>query len=184
VTNNTLPTRVKFLLCDDVRAEADAKLTIVGLYADDKIIVNTALNPAPIAAPSLPLPRGLPVYGVPQLAIASIVLDGIGTYPALGEFRDPKGNVIIRIVLGDALLVIGKTATLIVKGGTFPVTQFGTYKFVLTLGTTDFSFDFEILAGSSISGTTASPSLQPVRKGRAKKGKKKRKMKRSGTSVS
>jgi hypothetical protein len=102
----------------------------------------------------------------------------IGTHPARGEFRGPSGNLIAQIALGDAVLIAGKTATIIVKGGPFPVIQFGPYKFVLTLGGTNFSFDFEILAGPSISGTTASLPLQAVRKGHAaKRGKKKGKKK-------
>jgi hypothetical protein len=44
-----LPTRVKFLLCDDVRAESSGKITLVGLYPDDKILVQ--INPAIASQP-------------------------------------------------------------------------------------------------------------------------------------
>jgi hypothetical protein len=160
---------VKFLLCEDVRPEADGKLTIIGLYADDRMIVNVTPGVAP------PPPAGVPIYGVPQLAIASIVLDGVGTYPAGTEILDPTGGSMGKVAMGDAVLSAGKTATLAIKSGPFPVARFGSYKFVLTLGPATFSFDFEILAGPG-SGlvTVQTPPPQTI-----KKAKKKSKVKRT-----
>lgn len=148
MTGPVPPSRVRFFLCDDVRAETDGKITLVGFYPDDKIIVNQlpAANTGPV------------LVAIPQLAIAAIVMDGVGTLLSpSGEVTDPLGKLVSRATLGAAVLVAGKTYSIVIKGNMFPVPHFGRYEFKLTLDKTTFSFPFDIQAGPTFTGVPLIP---------------------------
>ena len=129
---------VKFLLCDDARPEASGKLTLIGLYPDDKIIVQSNLAQAALPAN---------IAAISQLAIVAIIFDGSGSFPMRASIVGPKGHAVTTMPLGSPSLNAHAPSIVILQGGSFPVAEYGRYTCTLSIGKTDFPFHFEILAG-------------------------------------
>jgi hypothetical protein len=141
MTKMVLPTRVKFLLCDDVRAESSGKLTLIGLYPDDKILVQQ--NPALTNQPGWP--AGM-VAVLNQLAIVCVAFGGDGTFPASATITGPSGVPLSTMPLGTAIFQPNTPATMALQGGLFPVAQYGQFKCTLTIGKSSFHYTFDVIA--------------------------------------
>jgi hypothetical protein len=159
MSKSILPSRAKFLLCDDVRAETNGKITVVGLYPDDKILVNLI--------PGLPsLPGTVAVLN--QIAIVCMLFDGDGMFPASATITGPSGLKLPSVMLGNPTFKPGTSATIVLNsGGAFPVPSYGHYKCVLTVDKQDFLFQFEIAAGPG-AATPARPAAPVKKKSRRK----------------
>jgi hypothetical protein len=129
-----VPTSVRFLLCDDARAEASGKITIVGLYPDDKIVVQLGQQ----------TPTGL-AAALSQLSFVCILNDGDGTFPASAMITGP-GISLPKMSLGSPTFKRGEHTTIILQGGQFLVPQFGKFACTLTIGVVDHRFPFEIIS--------------------------------------
>jgi hypothetical protein len=153
------PSRVKFLLCDDARAESSGKLTLVGLYPDDKILVQQ--NPAvPIQPPGV-------VALLNQLAIVCILFDGDGVFPASATITGPSGLKLADMPLGTPTFKAGAPGIMALQCGLFPVAQLGQYTCTVTVGKSDFRFPFYFLAGPA--PTASVPTAPTKKKSRRKK---------------
>ncbi len=128
------PRSVKFLLCDDARAEASGKITLVGLYPDDKIVVQLGQQ----------TPPGV-VAALSQVSFVCIVTDGDGAFPASAIITGPGINL-SKMSLGSPTFKRGEHTTIILQGGQFLVPQFGKFACTLSIGGVDHKFPFEIIS--------------------------------------
>jgi hypothetical protein len=140
-----LPNRVKFLLSDDIREETHGKMTVVGLYADDKIFVAQSA-----------LPQG--VVTVMNLALTCMMFGGAGSFPLKAQITGPAGQTIANIT-GTQDFVPGAIGTLVLRGSPVVLPQFGAYRFELTLQRKVFSYSFEVLAGPAPGLQTAAAGV-------------------------
>ena len=153
------PKRVKFLLCDDVRGEQSGKITLVGLYPDDRIYVHVQPNVTQqFAAPA-------PVAVLNQLAVVCLVFGGDGALATSAVISGPGSQPIPPMDLGSPIFKPGSVATIGLQGGLFRVDQFGKYTCTLTIHGATFSYDFEILAGPApwMAAAPAAALAAPVR---------------------
>jgi hypothetical protein len=159
------PSSVKFLLCDDVRSEANGKLSLIGLYPDDKIYV--------LSSPNVPgQPSAMPgfVAVLNQLAVVCLAFGGVGVFPASAKITGPSGQAFSTMLLGNPTFTHGATSTIALQGGLFPVQSYGRYTCTLTIGAVDFTFGFDILAAPAPTAlpppaavTAATPSTTTAR---------------------
>jgi hypothetical protein len=133
------PKNVRFLVSDDLREETNGKMTVIGLYADDKIWV----LPSPIGmAP----PQGF-VAALPQLCIGCIFLDGSGRYDVKALITSPSGTKMVDQIF-DQTFISGQTSTIGIRGNNLLFPEFGKYKCEFTVGNANvFRHDFELLQG-------------------------------------
>ena len=145
------PNSVKFVLSDDIREEAHGKMTIVGLYADDKIFVEMK--------PAVPLPPG--IVTVVNLSIACMMFGGAGNFNIKAEITGPAWQPITQIN-GTQDFIPGATATFVLKGAPIALPQYGAYLCKITVQQKVFSYTFEVWPGPPASLTAATA----VRRGR------------------
>ena len=104
----------RFILCDDVRREANNKLIIIGMYQDDKIIITGKLP-----------------YRHPML---SLFVQCEGEFKK-GEIsyiiKDPANNIVLQT---EPILVkgSGKKTSFIANIGQFEFTDFGEYNVTIS----------------------------------------------------
>jgi len=154
-----LPQTVRFLLCDDVRPEATGKVSIIGLYPADVIMVRNMDGQVP--------PEGL-VTVLGQIAIACLALNGNGTYTAGVAITGPSGQNMLSGSLGEFTLARDRNATLIVQSTNLAVPEYGKYTLILTIGKREYPFEFNIVqAPDSI--VTPHVSAAPKKAKRTKK---------------
>lgn len=130
--------KVNFLICEEVRAELNNKITVVGLYAGDVIVILNERRPEgmPPDTPS----------GLDRLTILAII-----TEAAEGEL-DLKGNLINStgevdqegIPLGKAIARNGLSNTVLIEMKPFIVKEPGIFTFELFVNEEKFIFPFEI----------------------------------------
>jgi hypothetical protein len=129
------PKGSRFYLCDDVRPEATGKLTLVGLYPDDKILAQTPLNQ-----------QGTPgIVVISQMAIVCVLFDGDGIFDVTTTLKGPMGQSIANMILKNATFIPLKPLVLIMPNQQFPLSGFGQYTMTVEVGAATFRFDFEIL---------------------------------------
>lgn len=133
---NVLPKRVNFLLADQIREEAGGKLTIIGLYANDEIIL---LGDLPEE-----LPIGLQGLALPALSILVQLKDGIGNYNGEAQVIDPNGKPLIIPAKLTISLKENVWSNLIVPFVPFPLPKFGLYTFELKLDNKKYKYTFTI----------------------------------------
>lgn len=133
---NVYPTHVQFLIADGVRQEQGSKLTVLGFYAGNSILLNEPL-------PSV-IPDGFKGIAIPSVTMIVNILDGQGLFKCSVEVFRPSGKVIGK---GLELQVEKKkdaAATLLVPMQPFPVSEFGIYRTVLKLNTRKYEFKFKV----------------------------------------
>lgn len=162
---NHVPAKAKFYLCDDVREEALGKMTLVGLFADDKVFVHLQNG--------MPAPPPGAVALIGHIAIACVLFDGEGSFPVHADLFRPSGQQVGYLSAPQLTFKTGTTATFVLKGPNFPVHEYGKYSCKVFVDTTVFPFDFEILQGPSLPvGPGASLSSPPTLSGSAVKKKR------------
>lgn len=154
-----LPTRERalFVLCEDVRSEAYGKVSFMGTFIGDRIVVHE--NPE---APKLSQDvAGSPkIVGVlEQLAIAVVLRDGAGEFQINLAMRSPSGKVVMRPMSGKIVSAVNSPATLVLKGYNIPIVEFGEYEAHLSIAGTEMAFPFTIVSGPPIANVGR---LQPA----------------------
>ena len=129
---------VKFLLCEDIREEIRSKLSVMGLYAGDRIDVH---------GPS-PLPDGKGVAVLHSLGIAAILRGKPGTFDVDLKITGPKGESVGQGKFADTKITRDGVATLILRLPNFVVPAFGTYQASYSVQKQSMVFEFDILAAS------------------------------------
>ncbi len=79
-----LPKQARFLLAEAIRDEAAGKVSLLGLYSTDEVVVQ---GPLPAV-----VPEGMHGVALQSLAILVIFVDGYGEFHVKFEFYDPDGK--------------------------------------------------------------------------------------------
>lgn len=130
---------VKFVLCEDVRMEANQKLALLGVFPADSI---TVLGPKAPAG-------GAGVAQLASLGFLVMLKDFAGSFDARLRIADPDGNFAFDEAMGKVELESRGNATLAWKAQGFVVPKFGVYRAELMLDDRAYPFEFEIVEGSA-----------------------------------
>jgi len=130
--------KLKFLLADEVRAELSGKQTIIGLYADDVLVVNDMERPA-----GVPPDAPIAIDRLSFLVNISHVSVGVHNYRA--QIVSPAGVMHGQeILMGEAKTEKGKSHTLILEAKPFVLAGEGIYKLDFYIDNIPHSFPFEV----------------------------------------
>ena len=126
---------VQYILCEDVRKEAEGKLSLLGVFLANRIFVTVAESsehsPGPVALLS-------------SLAVVATFRGGVGKFKTKFEIFSPGSEVVVQGTLGEVDLDRGDTSTAIFKINGFQVPEFGTFLARFTIGTEVYDFNFSI----------------------------------------
>jgi hypothetical protein len=132
-----LPSKAKFFLSDDLREEARGKMTLVGLYPDDKMYVEMATQGT--------VPPGV-VAVLSQLTVSCVMFGGAGRFSTDSEIKAPTGQVLVKLA-GDQDFNANGTSTLVFRGTSVAIPAYGTFSCTVKVGTKKFLYVFAIVAG-------------------------------------
>lgn len=129
--------KVNFLLAEDVRPEVSNKLTILGLFPGEVVILQKGARPEGV-------PEDAPA-GLERLAILVTISDTEGPHKYKGRVVEPSGELYKpEIELGNGISQKGFSHTVIVALRPFIVKQPGIFHFEFFVDDEIFSFPFEI----------------------------------------
>lgn len=132
--------KVKFLLAEEVRPELSGKQTVIGLFADDVLIVGDPSQPKEALSSEIP-------FGIDRLTFLINVTDAEeGPYQFKARILDPSGQDHgPEIILGDAVMIEkGTSKTFILEAKPFMIKEKGVYQYVFLANDKPYSFPFEI----------------------------------------
>jgi hypothetical protein len=134
---NVYPKNINFLLADAVRREEGGKLTLLGFYSGDTVLLKDTLPQV--------IPEGMEGLALPGLTIVATVRDGHGSFNCGIHLIGPNGKALGKVVDGMKL-VKGKdtSANLLVPIQPFPIPEFGIYRVLLQLNKHEFEFKFRV----------------------------------------
>jgi hypothetical protein len=133
-----------FVLCDDVRQEVHDKITIIGAYLNDELIVLSS----GIAQPTPKLPDGIEAV-LDSLALVVSCPVKPGEVRRLSMFT-PGGKVHGTFEFPqDEKSAKAGTGVLAFRTRGFPVPEFGRYRVELRVGEKEYQYSFSILDGRS-----------------------------------
>jgi len=128
--SKTPPTngRLQFLVCEQVREEANGKHTLLGFFPGEEIKL--------LAAP--------PVFI--QLALMFIFKDGVGAFDVAFDMEVPgPTQPFPRQQLGSISIIAGKTAVFSLNMQAFPVQSIGEHKVRLQLDREQYARSFTVV---------------------------------------
>lgn len=130
--------KVNFLLAEEVRPEANNKISVLGLFAGDIVIMIKGVRPEGV-------PEDTP-GGLERLAILSIISDAPeGLLKFKGRLIEPSGELSRpEFALGEATTKKGFSHTVIVELKPLIVKKPGIFRFEFFVDEEMFSFPFEI----------------------------------------
>ena len=139
--------KVKFLIAEEVRPEAEGKLTVIGLYSGDTIILIKKDLP-----PDLPEKVEI-IPAIERLAILATVGDTPkGVHKFKGRIVDPSGAEHKPVMnLGEAAIEKGTFHNVLVEIKPFVTKIEGVYHFEFFVDDDMFDFPFEIRERVSVS---------------------------------
>lgn len=141
--------KVNFLIAEEVRPEVNGKMTILGLFAGDIILLVKGARPEGVAADT-------PV-GLERLAILVIIGETEGEHKFKGKLVEPSGELYkSELALGEATLKKGFNHTIIVELKPFIVKQEGIFNFEFFVDDQKFTFPFEIRERNQLNGESTS----------------------------
>lgn len=134
---NVYPKNIHFLLADAVRQEEGGKLTVLGLYSGDAVLLK---DPLPQV-----IPEGMEGLALPGLTIVALVRDGHGSFSYDVRLFRPDGIALGKGADGMRLDKAKETpASLLVPIQPFPIPGFGTYRVVLLLNKHEYEYKFRV----------------------------------------
>lgn len=146
------PKTIQFLLADAVRQEQGGKVTVLGLYSGDSVVLQDVLPKE--------FPEGMNGLALACLTILAIVRDGQGRFDCNLHLFGPTGTELGK-GLNSVILDKQKDApvNLIFPIQPFPIPDFGNYRIALWINKHEYEFKFKV--------THADPGvvLPKVRKG-------------------
>lgn len=130
--------KVKFIVAEEVRPEASNKISILGFYAGDVIVMLKKERPAGV-------PQDMP-EGFERLAILATINDAPeGIHKFKGRLIEPSGQVYApESALGEAAIPKGFSHVVVVELKPFIVKQPGTYTYEFFVDEEMFKFPFEV----------------------------------------
>lgn len=131
--------KINFILAEEFRAEMGGKQTVLGLYPDSTILLESR---AELKPSDLELPEG-----IERLAFLFNISDASqGTHKFKGQIIDPSGNPHgPEMPLGEAEILKGTSRSLIIETKPFLLKGKGTYQFNFYVDDVLYSFPFHIL---------------------------------------
>lgn len=163
------PKDVRFLLADAVRQEQGGKLSLLGFYPGNLVILQGEL------------PKDLrenELFGIPSLGLVFLIMDGQGDFKARIDIQQPNGK---RVGLGAALDTkkkSGVTHTITVPLTPFPIDALGTFKVSITFDGRAHHFAF-VVRHSDPKATLPPRRAEPLSTSTSRAGKKSTKGRRS-----
>lgn len=134
---NVYPKNIQFLLADHVRQEEGGKLSLLGFYSGDAVLLK---GPLPEE-----IPEGMEGIALPGLTIVAVVRDGHGSFNSAIHLYGPNGKELGEGVKGHALdKAKDGTANLLVPIQPFPIPEFGMYRVLLELGKHEYEYRFRV----------------------------------------
>lgn len=134
---NIYPKDVRFLLADAVRQEQGGKLTVLGLYSGDSVLLN---DPLPKV-----FPEGKQGFALHGLTILVTICDGQGHFDCSIHLFGPDRKELGK---GANRLEVNKekdaSANLIFPMEPFLINGFGIYRFALQLNKHEYEFKFSV----------------------------------------
>lgn len=164
---NVYPKDIQFLLADHVRQEEGGKLSLLGFYSGDAVLLK---GPLPEE-----IPEGMEGIAIPGLTIVAVVRDGQGIFNSAIRLYGPNGKELGEGVKGQKLdKRKDGTANLLVPIQPFPISGFGMYRVLLELGTHEYEYQFRVghLDPSVVFPTVAKGKKLSPPKGKPTLGKK------------
>ena len=130
--------RIKFLMAEEFRPEPNNKITVLGLFAGETLILNKGPRPEGV-------PEDAPI-GLERLAFMLIISDLDGTHDFKGSIFDPNGQAMsFEQQLGEGIMIEkGMSHIIINEVKPFIIKAAGTYTFVLHVDDNQEKFSFEI----------------------------------------
>lgn len=135
---NVYPKDLQFLLADAVRQEDGGKLTVLGLYTGEAVLLKEPLPKT--------LPEGMKGLALPGLTILATARDGHGSFNFSFKLYGPDGKSLGKGIVG-AKLEKQKfaPANLLIPVQPFPISGFGTYRAVFKLSKQhEYEFKFRV----------------------------------------
>lgn len=134
---NVYPKNIQFLLADHVRQEEGGKLSLLGFYSGDAVLLKGLLPEE--------IPEGMEGIALPGLTIVAVVRDGQGVFNSAIHLYGPNGKELGEGVKGQKLdKRKDGTASLLVPIQPFPIPGFGIYRVLLELGTREYEYQFRV----------------------------------------
>lgn len=135
---NVYPKNIQFLLADAVRQEQGGKLTVLGLYSGDSVLLKDTLPKE--------VPDGMEGLALSGLTVVALVRDGQGAFDCTLQLFAPGGKALGK---GVSKLKVDKqkeaSTSLIFPIEPFPIPDFGIYRIVLQLGKHEYEFKFKVV---------------------------------------
>ena len=130
--------KVNFLLAEEVRPEANNKISILGFFAGDIVIMHKGDLPQG-------LPEGIPA-GLERLAILATIVDAPdGVHQLKARLLEPSGELYpSESLLGEAIAQKGFSHVAVFQLKPFIVKQPGMFTFEFFVDDQVFKFPFEI----------------------------------------
>ena len=128
--------KVSFLIAEEIRPELNGKLSVLGLYAGNVILI----GPMPDNAP----PGVTPI--VERLAIMAVVSDApAGMHAFRGRILGPQGNLYRPdAAFGQAEIPNGFAHSVIIELKPFVINTLGTYQLQFFVDDQQFTFEFDV----------------------------------------
>jgi hypothetical protein len=129
------PTDILFLLAESVREEHGGKLSILGLYTGNQVVLHGELPTS--------LPEGMNKFALPHLAIVLVFKGGEGDCDVKVEIVDPLGK---RVLAGTAQVSMAPDAVrnVLLPLSPFPIAAFGEHQFKVRMGRRTYKYPFVI----------------------------------------
>lgn len=134
--------KTKFIIADEIRPEVSGKQTILGLFADDVIVVH---------AP--PLSAGIPhdtPPGIERIAFL-INVSGLteGSHSIKGELFAPTGAAYgVNLPLDEFKVDTGNSHSIVIEMKPFILKGFGTYNWSIWIDEEELKCPFEVRTGN------------------------------------
>jgi hypothetical protein len=126
---------IRFTLCDDIRQEVNGKVSLMGIYAADKVVL---LDPKPI-----PEQKALAV--LPSMALAFFIANAEGSLNMSVQLVPPSGAKSPVLNIGPVVAEKGRSAITGAFLRPFVVQEYGTHKVLLHLDDRKYEFSFEVV---------------------------------------
>ena len=129
--------KVSFLISEEIRLELNNKITVVGLYAGDVVVIIKVERPEG-------MPEDTP-SGLDRLTILATITEADeGELDLKGRIINSSGEVGEEIPLGKATVRAGLSNAVVIEMKPFIVKVPGIFKFELFVNNENYLFPFEI----------------------------------------
>ncbi len=131
-----LPKQLRFLLADAVREETGGKLTLLGLYTGDEVVLQGTLP--------VDTPKGMKGIALQGLTILVLIVDGYGEFNVQIQVYDPTGAPIGESSKDTLVKVKDVPQNMLLPITPFPVRAFGRHRLEIQLNNRKYEYLFTV----------------------------------------